>query len=158
MDRKHWNKFSSFSNYSKTFNDDRFDYEHLENSDHVFMRWKVSKWGFGAQSFRQGEDSFIITFIHYQKGAVPCSGLHDQGYNGCLICRILLYLFSEVNFNNWGLLLSSVFWMVRASCFKIKIVNCCEYSDLIWNKFYFRYQSLSLNHIQENSSSAYEFR
>lgn len=40
VDRKHWNKFASFQNYSKTFNDDRFDYNFLENSDHVFMRWK----------------------------------------------------------------------------------------------------------------------
>lgn len=40
VDRKHWNKFASFQNYSKTFNDDRFDYDYLENSDHVFMRWK----------------------------------------------------------------------------------------------------------------------
>ena len=35
------NKFSSFSNYSKTFNNDDFDYEQLKNSENVFMRWKV---------------------------------------------------------------------------------------------------------------------
>lgn len=40
VDRKHWNKFASFTNYSKTFNNDDFDYEALESSDHVFMRWK----------------------------------------------------------------------------------------------------------------------
>lgn len=33
-------KFSAFVEYQKTFNSDNFDYDRLENSDYVFMRWK----------------------------------------------------------------------------------------------------------------------
>lgn len=40
MHRKHWNRFESFAQYSKNFNCDNFDYKQLENTDHVFMRWK----------------------------------------------------------------------------------------------------------------------
>lgn len=40
VDKKHWNKFSQFSTYSKNFNNDDFNYEQLKNSDNVFMRWK----------------------------------------------------------------------------------------------------------------------
>lgn len=40
IDRKHWSRFDSFSNYSKSFNCDNFDYKQLENTDYVFMRWK----------------------------------------------------------------------------------------------------------------------
>uniref|UniRef100_A0A336MSU7 CSON001011 protein n=1 Tax=Culicoides sonorensis TaxID=179676 RepID=A0A336MSU7_CULSO len=40
VDRKHWSKFSAFADYQKTFNSDDFNYEALENSDYVFMRWK----------------------------------------------------------------------------------------------------------------------
>ncbi|KAH7643945.1 glucose-induced degradation protein 4 homolog [Dermatophagoides farinae] len=40
IDRKHWNRFDSFAQYSKTFNCDNFDYKQLENNDHIFMRWK----------------------------------------------------------------------------------------------------------------------
>ncbi|KAI3359887.1 hypothetical protein L3Q82_014237, partial [Scortum barcoo] len=40
VDRKHWGKFKPFYKYAKSFNSDDFDYEALENSDYVFMRWK----------------------------------------------------------------------------------------------------------------------
>jgi hypothetical protein len=40
VDRKHWSKFSSFVQFSKSFNTDEFDYEELKNTDFVFMRWK----------------------------------------------------------------------------------------------------------------------
>ncbi|CAK8692448.1 glucose-induced degradation protein 4 homolog [Clavelina lepadiformis] len=40
VDIKHWKKFASFSQFSKTFNSDSFDYAELHNSDFVFMRWK----------------------------------------------------------------------------------------------------------------------
>ena len=33
-------KFDSFVPYSKNFNADNFDYEALEKTDFVFMRWK----------------------------------------------------------------------------------------------------------------------
>ncbi|XP_029293921.1 glucose-induced degradation protein 4 homolog [Cottoperca gobio] len=40
VDRKHWGKFQPFYKYAKSFNSDDFDYESLDNSDYVFMRWK----------------------------------------------------------------------------------------------------------------------
>ncbi|XP_068192513.1 glucose-induced degradation protein 4 homolog isoform X2 [Antennarius striatus] len=40
VDRKHWGKFKPFYKYAKSFNSDDFDYEALDNSDYVFMRWK----------------------------------------------------------------------------------------------------------------------
>lgn len=40
VDRKHWGKFLSFYNFSKTFNSDTFDYDELDRTDFVFMRWK----------------------------------------------------------------------------------------------------------------------
>ncbi|KAL7377549.1 hypothetical protein ABVT39_001196 [Epinephelus coioides] len=40
VDRKHWGKFQPFYKFAKSFNSDDFDYEALENSDYVFMRWK----------------------------------------------------------------------------------------------------------------------
>ena len=33
-------KFVSFYEYTKNFNSDNFDYDSLENSDYVYMRWK----------------------------------------------------------------------------------------------------------------------
>lgn len=35
-------KFKPFCKYAKSFNSDDFDYEELDRSDYVFMRWKVS--------------------------------------------------------------------------------------------------------------------
>jgi len=40
VDKKHWSKFVSFYEYTKNFNSDNFDYDSLENSDYVYMRWK----------------------------------------------------------------------------------------------------------------------
>lgn len=41
VDRKHWDKFSAFSRYERTFNSDDFDYQALaRESDFMFMRWK----------------------------------------------------------------------------------------------------------------------
>ncbi|XP_059406990.1 uncharacterized protein LOC132141472 [Carassius carassius] len=40
VDRKHWGKFQAFYQYAKSFNSDDFNYEELQNSDYVFMRWK----------------------------------------------------------------------------------------------------------------------
>lgn len=40
VDRKHFGKFNAFVDYQKNFNSDDFDYESLEKSDYVFMRWK----------------------------------------------------------------------------------------------------------------------
>jgi len=40
VDRKHWSKFKAFKEFESTFNTDNFDYESLEKSDYVFMRWK----------------------------------------------------------------------------------------------------------------------
>ncbi|XP_071319435.1 uncharacterized protein [Trachinotus anak] len=40
VDRKHWGKFQPFYKYAKSFNSDDFDYDALDNSDYVFMRWK----------------------------------------------------------------------------------------------------------------------
>ena len=40
-DRAHWSKFEGFEEkYSQTFNLDSFNYEELENSDCIYMRWK----------------------------------------------------------------------------------------------------------------------
>ena len=41
VDGKHWSKFASFqSNYTKSFNNDDFDFSQLESQDDVYMRWK----------------------------------------------------------------------------------------------------------------------
>jgi len=40
IDRQHWTRFSSFVDYAKIFNCDNFDYKLLQDTDHVFMRWK----------------------------------------------------------------------------------------------------------------------
>jgi len=40
VDKKHWSKFLSFYQYVKIFNSDNFDYESLQSSDYVYMRWK----------------------------------------------------------------------------------------------------------------------
>lgn len=40
VDRKHFGKFAAFVDYQKNFNSDDFDYEALQKSDYVFMRWK----------------------------------------------------------------------------------------------------------------------
>jgi hypothetical protein len=40
VDRKHWSKFLAFYQYVKSFNYDAFDYDALESTDFVFMRWK----------------------------------------------------------------------------------------------------------------------
>lgn len=104
VDRKHWNKFSSFKNYSKIFNDDRFDYEILENSDHVFMRWK---------------EMFLV----------PDHTIRD----------------------------------ITGASFAGFYYICFQKSTSTIEGFYYHrssewYQSLSLNHLAEHSSSVYEFR
>lgn len=33
-------KFAAFVDYQKNFNSDDFDYDELQKSDYVFMRWK----------------------------------------------------------------------------------------------------------------------
>lgn len=41
IDRAHWSMFEAFEQkYSKTFNLDSFDYDELEKSDYIYMRWK----------------------------------------------------------------------------------------------------------------------
>lgn len=40
VDRGHWGKFNAFADYKDIFYSDSFDYESLEKSDYVFMRWK----------------------------------------------------------------------------------------------------------------------
>lgn len=40
VDRKHWCKFKPFYKYAKSFNSDDFDYDALESSNYIFMRWK----------------------------------------------------------------------------------------------------------------------
>ncbi|XP_055911420.1 glucose-induced degradation protein 4 homolog [Eupeodes corollae] len=40
VDRGHWGKFNAFADYKDIFYSDNFDYETLEKSDYVFMRWK----------------------------------------------------------------------------------------------------------------------
>lgn len=40
VDREHFGKFAAFVDYQKNFNSDEFDYEALQKSDYVFMRWK----------------------------------------------------------------------------------------------------------------------
>lgn len=40
VDKKHWSKFPSFYQVAKQFNSDTFDYDALESSDFVYMRWK----------------------------------------------------------------------------------------------------------------------
>jgi len=41
VDKKHWSKFLSFYQlYRSTFNSDAFDYDALDSTDYVFMRWK----------------------------------------------------------------------------------------------------------------------
>ncbi|EDV28268.1 uncharacterized protein TRIADDRAFT_53720 [Trichoplax adhaerens] len=40
VDRKHWDKFSPFLQFSKNFNSDDFNYDELANLGCVFMRWK----------------------------------------------------------------------------------------------------------------------
>ncbi|KAB7495160.1 UNVERIFIED_CONTAM: hypothetical protein RMT77_007514 [Armadillidium vulgare] len=40
VDKKHWEKFPSFHQYTKHFNSDAFDYSVLKDSEFVFMRWK----------------------------------------------------------------------------------------------------------------------
>lgn len=39
----HQGKFQPFYKYAKNFNSDDFDYDALDNSDYIFMRWKVSR-------------------------------------------------------------------------------------------------------------------
>lgn len=104
VDRKHWNKFGSFSSYSKTFNDDKFDYDKLESSDHVFMRWK---------------ELFLV----------PDHTIRD----------------------------------ITGASFAGFYYICFQKSTSTIEGFYYHrssewYQSLSLNHQTENSSSIYEFR
>lgn len=104
VDRKHWNKFSSFSNYSKIFNDDKFDYDYLENSDHVFMRWK---------------ELFLV----------PDCTIRD--ITGASFAGFYYICFQKSTSSIEG------FYYHRSS---------------EW------YQSLSLRHLTDNSSSIYEFR
>lgn len=41
VDRAHWSKFKGFGKkYSQTFNLDSFDYDELNSSDYIYMRWK----------------------------------------------------------------------------------------------------------------------
>jgi len=40
VDKKHWSQFRSFHQYQKSFNSDNFDYDALNETDFVFMRWK----------------------------------------------------------------------------------------------------------------------
>jgi len=40
VDKEHWSKFPSFSQFSEQFNEDDFDYERVRDSDFVYMRWK----------------------------------------------------------------------------------------------------------------------
>ena len=44
VDRKHWGKFAPFRPFMKTFNSDDFSYDQMDDTDFVFMRWKVSGW------------------------------------------------------------------------------------------------------------------
>jgi hypothetical protein len=41
VDRKHWEKFEPFKQYSQVFNNEDFHYD-FYNSQYIFMRWKVT--------------------------------------------------------------------------------------------------------------------
>lgn len=40
IDRAHWSKLDGFEKYLHTFNLDSFNYDDLDNSDYIYMRWK----------------------------------------------------------------------------------------------------------------------
>jgi len=40
VDQEHWSKFPSFTQFADSFNSDEFDYERVNDSDFVYMRWK----------------------------------------------------------------------------------------------------------------------
>jgi len=40
VDKRHWQKFLPFYQFSKGFNSDNFDFKQLQSTDFVFMRWK----------------------------------------------------------------------------------------------------------------------
>lgn len=40
IDRAHWSKLDGFEKYLHTFNEDCFDYDDLNKSDYIYMRWK----------------------------------------------------------------------------------------------------------------------
>lgn len=98
----HQSKFKAFCKYARNFNSDDFDYDALENSDYIFMRWKV-----GTLSFifsceinlcmfsAWGQTLTSALVVH--SGAVSSSRPHDQRYQWCLLCRFLLHLLPEVH-------------------------------------------------------------
>ena len=53
-------KFLSFYQFAKSFNSDSFDYEEMNNTDFVFMRWKVMK--FSIASGLISEILFLASF------------------------------------------------------------------------------------------------
>uniref|UniRef100_A0A3Q2DN49 GID complex subunit 4 homolog n=1 Tax=Cyprinodon variegatus TaxID=28743 RepID=A0A3Q2DN49_CYPVA len=96
VDRKHWGKFPAFYKYGKSFNSDNFDYRALENSDYIFMRWKVSRFllfFFFSSLFSNYAASVVVGL----SGAVSCSRPHNQRHQRCLLRRLLLHLLPEVH-------------------------------------------------------------
>lgn len=107
VDRKHWSRFLSFhQSYSKSFNQDEFDYDELSNSqnDYVYMRWK---------------ELFLV----------PDHTIKD-------IC---------------GASFAGFYYI----CFQKSTASIEGY---YYHRSSEMFQSLSLNHVKETSTSVYEFR
>lgn len=94
-------KFKPFYKYAKSFNSDDFDYDGLESSNYIFMRWKVSCF-FKKETFLIHLSSFklpviIPLFVLLLSGAVPGPRSHHQRHQRRLLCWFLLHLFPEVH-------------------------------------------------------------
>lgn len=111
-------KFKPFCKYAKSFNSDDFDYEELDRSDYIFMRWKVSQPQPDAVfSFPRPPELPLLTWwpCHpFAKGAVPGSRSHHQRHQRSLLCWLLLHLFPEVHSDDRGLLLPQDLGMVNS--------------------------------------------
>ncbi|KAM7386799.1 hypothetical protein PAMA_009429 [Pampus argenteus] len=136
VDRKHWGKFQPFYKYAKTFNSDDFDYEALDSSDYVFMRWKV-----GTLSYCHLSSFFLLILA----------------FNSDLRC--LFFLHPKEQF----LVPDHTIKDISGASFAGFYYICFQKSTATIEGYYYHrssewYQSLNLSHVQEHSIPIYEFR
>ena len=108
----------AFYQYVKTFNSDTFDYEELDRTDYVFMRWKEHflvpdhtikvelEIGFRKKTSFNKLFAAILQHTKITSYYIILSvKLSFSGYQRCQFCWFLLHLLPEVQFYSRGVLL-----------------------------------------------------
>lgn len=159
------NKFLSFYPFSKTFNSDDFDYDELDSTDFVFMRWKVS-----PASVR---DWYYCHLTHFR-----CNGPVIKASSTVIKCIttqcpwkvIFIYQLIRIIRLSLSLGLQEHFLVpdhtvrdINGASFAGFYYICFQKSTSTIEGYYYHkssewYQTLSLEHVPEKSIAVYEFR